>query len=160
MSPPGKTPLRPWYAAGLRFSCTGCGACCHGDGYVWVDEAEVARLAEHLQLAVDDFGRRYLRRVGGRLALTDGADLACVFWDQGCTVYPARPTQCRTFPFWRDNLTTEAAWKATGEESPGVDRGRLYTLPEIERLATGVGAASKEGTGSVEAGGTVEGDRS
>jgi Fe-S-cluster containining protein len=134
-------PAAPWYRDGLRFACTGCGACCHGPGYVWVDAAEIAVLAEHLGLDLDAFGRRYLRRVDGRLALVDGADEACVFWRDGCTVYPARPTQCRTFPFWRDNLTSRAAWNRVARESPGVDQGRLYSAGEIVSLLGGAGAA-------------------
>lgn len=148
MSNAATSPESPWYAAGLRFACTGCGACCRGEGYVWVDEGEIARLADFLGLEVDAFGRRYLRRVGRRLALVDGADLACVFWNQGCTVYAARPTQCRTFPFWRDNLTSEEAWNAAAEESPGVNHGRHYDRHEIDRLAAGEGAASRGETPS------------
>lgn len=110
---------------------------------MWVDEQEIARLAAFLALDVEDFGRRYLRRVGSRFSLVDGADLACVFWDAGCTVYEARPRQCRTFPFWRENLASEAAWNLTAQESPGVDAGRLYSLSEIERLLDGYGAASE-----------------
>ncbi|MDH3403680.1 MAG: YkgJ family cysteine cluster protein [Acidobacteriota bacterium] len=134
----------PWYAEGLRFGCTRCGACCRGEGHVWVDAAEAGRLAENLGLELGDFGRRYLRLVGNRLALTDapGPDRACVFWDGGCRVYPARPTQCRTFPFWRDLLSDEDAWREAAELSPGINRGRRYALAEIERLLSGDGAAA------------------
>ena len=144
MSSPAKNAAKPWYSEGLRFACTGCGACCKGEGYVWVDESEIARLAEYLDMDSADFERRYLRRVGRRLALTDAADLACVFWDEGCTVYEARPRQCRTFPFWRDNVASEAAWELTAQESPGVNAGRLYSLGEIDRLLDGAGAASQQ----------------
>jgi Fe-S-cluster containining protein len=136
----------PWYAEGLRFACTRCGACCRGEGYVWVDAREAAGLADHLDLALGDFGRRYLRLVGNRLALVDGPDGACVFWDDGCTVYPVRPRQCRTFPFWREHLADERAWEAVAGESPGVNRGRRYRAEEIERLLSGEGGtASPEG---------------
>ena len=39
---------QPWYAGGLAFECTQCGQCCAGpnEGYVWVNDAEVARLDE------------------------------------------------------------------------------------------------------------------
>jgi Fe-S-cluster containining protein len=111
---------------------------------VWVEGNEIEELARHLGLGVDAFGERYLRRVAGRQALVDGADEACVFWDDGCRVYPARPRQCRTFPFWSDNLNSEAAWDRVADESPGVNQGRLYNLGEIERLLAGEGAAEGE----------------
>jgi uncharacterized protein len=138
-------PTAPWYRDGLHFGCTRCGACCHGPGYVWVERSEIEALAHCLDLDVDTFGRRYLRRVDGRDALVDGPDEACVFWRDGCTVYAARPRQCRTFPFWSDNLSSEAAWDRVAAESPGVNQGRLYGIGEIERLLAGEGAASAEG---------------
>lgn len=137
----------PWYADGLRFGCTGCGACCLIEGHVWVDKEEIARLAEHLGLSLDDFGAKYLRRIGRRYSLTEipfpgnPTKKACVFWDGKCTVYEARPRQCRTFPFWSENLESPEAWQEAADLSPGVNSGRLYQLGEIEDLAKGRGAA-------------------
>ena len=146
MSPATKNALEPWYSDGLRFACTGCGVCCKGEGFVWVDDQEILRLADHLGMTPRDFARHYLRRVGRRLSLTDGPDQACVFWDGGCTVYEARPRQCRTFPFWRDNVASKEAWELAARESPGVNQGRLYSLGEIEQLIEGEGAASTPST--------------
>ena len=43
-----------WYSEGLRFECTQCGACCSGEpGYVWVDEAEIAAMANEMKMSVD-----------------------------------------------------------------------------------------------------------
>ncbi len=146
----------PWYAEGLRFECTGCGACCRGEGYVWVDAGEVDMLAEHLGMTLGGFGRRYLRLVGNRLALVDGPEGACVFWEDGCTVYSLRPRQCRTFPFWKEHLADATAWEAVAGESPGVNRGRRYPPAEIERLLSGAGAAAGA-TGVHEIAGDSEG---
>jgi len=140
----------PWYAEGLHFGCTRCGACCKGEGHVWVGEAEIEALAAHLDLRIEDFGRRYLRRVGHKVSLVDGPDGACVFWEEECTVYPVRPAQCRTFPFWKQNLRSEAAWNQVADESPGVNQGRFYGLEEIESLAAGEGeTAGGSATGGV-----------
>lgn len=128
-----------WYRDGLQFRCTQCGHCCTTEGYVWVDRREVERLARHLDLTLEEFGRRFLRTVDGRWALTDRSDGACVFWDEGCTVYPARPDQCRTFPFWKENLATEDAWDSIGETCEGIGDGRRYPEAEIDRLAAGEG---------------------
>lgn len=147
--PTGAPAHRPWYSEGLRFGCTGCGACCTIEGHVWVDRRDVRRLARHLDLDVDDFGRRYLRRVGRRLSLTEipipgePTKKACVFWDGRCTVYEARPRQCRTFPFWKESLESPEAWGEAGRLSPGIGQGRLYSLGEIERLADGAGETSE-----------------
>ena len=129
-----------WYGEGLRFSCTQCGHCCTTSGYVWVTRREALRLADHLGLSLRDFGRRYLRLVEGRHALIDRADGACIFWDEGCKVYAARPDQCATFPFWKENLVTPDAWRETAEECEGIGDGDLYPPEEIELLADGDGA--------------------
>ena len=61
----------------------------------------------------------------------------CVFYDrvQGCTVYPVRPRQCRTFPFWESNVETPRAWEQTCQACPGAGKGDLISAEEIaERL--------------------------
>lgn len=133
----------PWYREGLRFSCTRCGRCCTIAGYVWVDEREIARLAGRLGLSVDEFGRRHLRRVGSRTSLVEKAGHECVFWSarEGCTVYEDRPRQCRTFPFWPENVAAPEDWRAVVEECPGAGQGRLYGGEEIVTLGVGRGSA-------------------
>jgi len=81
------------------------------------------------------FGRQYLRRVDGRISLVDKPNLDCVFWDGGCTVYDIRPRQCRTFPFWRENVASPKAWRKTETRCPGVGEGPLYDLGRIQKLA-------------------------
>lgn len=129
----------PWYADGLKFKCTGCGDCCTGaPGYVWVNNAEIAALAELVGVSIAELERRFVKSVGVRKSLKERRDGACVFFDDDtrkCTVYSARPRQCRTWPFWESNVRTEAAWKETCEACPGSGVGRLYTLEEMnERL--------------------------
>lgn len=124
----------PWYQEGLSFTCTRCGACCTGDeGFVWVNEEEIDRLAERLGLNTTQFAQQYLRRVGRRLSLREREDGACVFWSatSGCTVYQDRPRQCRSWPFWNSNLRTPKAWEHTVRICPGAGTGRLYTVDEI-----------------------------
>src|SRR5512144_1158618 len=136
-----------WFAAGLRFGCTGCGACCGGSpGYVWVNEEEILALARRLGLSPDGFGRTYLRRVGTRLSLIERADGDCVFFDRGrgCRVYDARPVQCRTFPFWPEHLRDAGAWRELAARCPGLDAGRLFTEEEIARIRRGRDDAARE----------------
>lgn len=127
---------QPWYRAGLQFECTQCGGCCSGaPGYVWVSEAEVAELAQAMQLSEDDFRDRFMRRVGHRWSLIEYPDGDCIFLDpktRGCLVYAARPLQCRTWPFWSSNLKTPQEWERTCESCPGAGTGQVYTLEQIE----------------------------
>ena len=98
----------------------------HGaPGYVWVDAEEIARLAEFrgetvdaVLAAVRPAGRRSLqpdREARGRLHLLGQ--------QAGCTVYPARPVQCRTWPFWPENIETPEDWEHVTRGLPRLGRG-------------------------------------
>jgi len=129
-------PGEPWYRDGLRFTCTACGDCCTGDpGYVWLNKAEIAAMAERLGLSVAEFERRHVVHVGVRKSLRERENGDCVLLDaqtHKCTVYEDRPRQCRTWPFWDSNLKSPKAWAEACEACPGSGEGRLYTLDEIE----------------------------
>jgi Fe-S-cluster containining protein len=128
----------PWYSGGLAFECTRCGHCCTGaPGYVWVRDAEIARLAEHLGMTREAFSRRFVRQVGPRRSLIERDNGDCVFWDRqdGCTVYEARPEQCRTWPFWPENIESQRAWERAGRKCPGIDRGAYFSVEQIEEAA-------------------------
>src|SRR3954471_609583 len=99
----------PWYQDGLRFRCTQCGDCCTGvPGYVWVSDEEIEDIARHRGEPVAEVAAVYSREVGRRRSLRERANGDCVFFERGkgCTVYPVRPRQCRTWPFWESNVAT------------------------------------------------------
>ena len=144
-----------WYAEGLKFTCSQCGNCCTGaPGYVWISEVEIDRLASHLSMSRDDVLDRYCRRVGERYSLKEVRSPAglydCIFLKEVktpvkrgqvahtkrvCSIYDARPLQCRTWPFWDGLLASKAEWDAAGERCHGINRGsRKFTLKQIESL--------------------------
>lgn len=126
---------QPWFKDGLRFECTQCGDCCTGaPGYVWVNREEIAALAQELKMSVADFERKYVRAVGIRKSLIEFANGDCVFFDgeaRKCTVYNARPRQCRTWPFWQSNTETPEAWKRTCQVCPGSGKGKLHPVEQV-----------------------------
>jgi Fe-S-cluster containining protein len=129
-----------WYRDGLCFECTQCGNCCSGPpGYVWVTKADVARIAKFLGLD-GRLGKKYVRRVGLRHSLTEKKDGDCIFLTRkdgrtSCSIYPVRPIQCRTWPFWTTNLASQDDWnEAHRSTCPGMNKGRHYDLVTIERI--------------------------
>ena len=126
----------PWYADGLKFTCTRCGHCCTGEpGYVWVDDDELAALARFRGEKLHEFTAVYTYKARSGRTLREKGNGDCVFWEagRGCTVYPVRPVQCRTWPFWESNLTDPDQWAAVEGICPGSGEGELIPVEEITR---------------------------
>lgn len=119
-------PDLPWYKDGLRFKCTECGKCCTGaPGFVWVSEDEMQAMAELLHITLSEFKRKYTRQKNNRYALVEkkSEDRPCVFLqEKKCMVYHARPQQCRTYPWWKENLNSEESWKLAAETCEGINK--------------------------------------
>jgi Fe-S-cluster containining protein len=100
-------------------------------------------MAKRLGLDELTFYRRHAHRVDGRWSLRErqtpeGYD--CVFLDRSeapekvvCSIYGARPAQCRTWPFWPENLVTKDAWKTVKRRTPcpGMGNGPLVPIEKI-----------------------------
>ncbi len=77
-----------------------------------------------------------------REVLTEGGQYDCVFLKtneegkRGCSIYSVRPLQCRTWPFWPENIKSPQAWERVAQSCPGVNKGTagegtLYTVDQI-----------------------------
>lgn len=125
----------PWYAEGLCFTCQpGCGACCtnHGDyAYVYLERDDIARLAAFFQLTTAQFKERYTALDDGDVVLKMDQPSCPFLSDYRCSVYTARPLQCRTFPFWKENLSSRAEWQGLKRFCPGIDNGETHSLKVI-----------------------------
>lgn len=130
---------KDWYAEGLRFECSGCGNCCRNHGgysYVYLNQNEVAQISAHLGLEQIDFLSEYCVPADGYISLRMDQP-ACPFLDEGnrCSIYSVRPTQCRTWPFWTENLNPSTWESEVRTTCPGVGRGRLFSAEEIAAIA-------------------------
>ncbi len=137
-----------WYAEGLRFTCTQCGNCCTGPpGYVWFTPEEGRAMAAGLGLSEKRFYQLHAHKIYGRWSLNERlredsvgpgrsggngggeGEYDCVFLTEredgkrGCSIYETRPTQCRTWPFWPENLSSERAYRRASETCPGMTAG-------------------------------------
>lgn len=129
-----------WYAAGLQFECTQCGNCCTGaPGYVYVSETEIETIAAFIGRPGQGLERHQYRRVGRAISLTeDKATGDCVFLKRTstgkkiCSIYPVRPLQCRTWPFWNSLLESREEWDDAARDCPGMNKGKSYDFVQIE----------------------------
>jgi Fe-S-cluster containining protein len=128
----------PFYAQGLRFSCVRCSRCCRVDpGFVFLRKNDVELLVGALKMKYTEFIKRYCRwtpNAGGgeQLSLKEKTNYDCIFWAAGCSLYEARPLQCRAFPFWPSMLASREVWEAVS--CAGMGTGTLYPREEIEAL--------------------------
>lgn len=134
-----ESPKPIFYEEGLRFECQGSGKCCTsrgGYGYVYLTPADRKRFAEHFKISTSRFTLEYCSREDGHVFLKN-PDRNCRFLvGKRCGVYEARPNQCRTWPFWPENLKNLRAWtKEVAEFCPGVGKGPVIPATEIEKIA-------------------------
>ena len=107
-------------------ACDTCGgACCTGaSGYIWAKYPEIEKMADFLNLTIEEFASNYLKKVKHRYSLIekqlDDNNFACIFFNnelKECSIYDVRPRQCRTFPFWETFKNNE---KEVKNECPGI----------------------------------------
>jgi len=91
-------------------SCLKCPSlCCKMAGYVEVSRADIRRLAKHLGLTVREFEAKHIVEVTrkGKKRIKSGYE-TCQFLapDRTCTVYKARPRDCRGYVCWDQDDST------------------------------------------------------
>jgi len=97
-------------------------------------------IAAHLKISTDLLRQKYMKRFGLRTTIVEHPITRdCIFLrtiegKKRCVIYPVRPKQCRTWPFWSENLAGPNAWNKAAIKCPGINRGKLYSLQEIERI--------------------------
>lgn len=113
------------------FACHRCGLCCRaGHGRVWLEPGDPAALAAACGESEAAFVAHRVLEVDGRLTLREGRDGACTLLEDGnrCRAYEARPTQCRTFPFWPAIVAGGAGLEEAAAMCPGIQRIPERTL--------------------------------
>lgn len=121
-----------FFDKGLRFECQRCGTCCTGaPGTIYVDKNEVDRIAKYLSIRTPCFIEKYLYPFRAGYSIREYSDGRCFFYNDGCTVYPVRPSQCKAFPFWVENLRSPKKWQRISKKCPGIGRGPFYSKEQI-----------------------------
>ncbi len=117
-----------------------CSYCCSTEpGYVFLSEKDLERLCECFGLERDEFIATYCRLVDygeySLVSLTERKNYDCIFLTKdGCSVYEARPLQCRTYPFWKSVLASRENWESEAKWCRGINHGRKVSSSEIEDI--------------------------
>lgn len=114
----------------VRFACVpGCTNCCDQHGYVYLSETDLQRAARFVGLSQSEFEARYVYRTKHLIRLRKPAGRQCHFLlEGGCSIHPAKPTQCRLFPFWPELLEDRREWNRTAKYCPGIGTGQLFQI--------------------------------
>jgi Fe-S-cluster containining protein len=129
---------KEWWSEGLRFQCQGSGNCCtsHGEyGFVYLTPEDRQRMADELGMSLAAFTKKHCERTNGFFHLKeDGKNPDCLFLkDKRCSIYKARPIQCRTWPFWPDAMNAKTWKKEVVTFCPGVGKGPVIPASHIRK---------------------------
>jgi len=123
----------------LKFECQpGCSKCCEVSGYVYLTETDVTKAAAYLQMDQSAFEARYIYRTRHtrRIRKPRGKGRQCPFLSESlCGIHPAKPVQCRLFPFWPELVEDRKAWKQTAKWCPGIGQGPLIHIGTALEIA-------------------------
>ena len=127
----------------MRFECQpGCTACCQRQGFVYLTEEDIERAAAFLGLTAAVFEKRYVYRTRNLRRLRTPRQAQCRFLRaDGCAIHPAKPTQCRIFPFWPELAEDAREWRKTAAWCPGIGKGELIQIEGVQKLAQEMRAA-------------------
>ncbi|MDQ6677253.1 MAG: YkgJ family cysteine cluster protein [Acidobacteriota bacterium] len=103
---------------------------------MYLSEGDLKNAAAFLGLGAEEFEMQFVIRTRTELRLRKPEGRQCFFHRNNCcAIHPAKPTQCRAFPFWPELLEDEAAWEETARYCPGMNRGELIQIEAAQAVA-------------------------
>ncbi len=162
-----KIQLAKKFENGVYFTCETCGSCCRGfkEGEVYLYQDDIKRLAKHLKirgtLGLKQFAKEYLKVIDDSFFWKEpgeekgktyrykslgfkftGDDEHCDFLKENeCTIYKARPFQCRAFPIgWNMLINSVSNFNDYSKKCPALqnsldNKGKFYSKEEIIKWA-------------------------
>jgi Fe-S-cluster containining protein len=80
-------------------------------------------------MSAAEFEARYVYRTRTLLRLRKPRQKQCPFLlADGCSIHPAKPTQCRLYPFWPELVENRRGWRAAAKSCPGIGTGQLIQI--------------------------------
>jgi hypothetical protein len=125
------------YARGIKFKCQGSGNCCvsrDSYGYVYLSNKDIKRLSKYKKIKIYEFIKLYCDKTNGFRHLKENLKNGyCQFLkEKKCLIYKARPTQCRTWPFWQENMKAKKWNQEIKKFCPGIGKGRIINKNIID----------------------------
>jgi Fe-S-cluster containining protein len=103
---------------------------------VYISEDDLKRAARYVGMSARKFEAQYVYRTAHQMRFRKPRNRQCPFLvDGGCGIHPAKPTQCRTFPFWPELVEDRQEWTRTGRYCPGIGKGPLIQIGTAMEIA-------------------------
>ena len=128
------------YKNGIKFECQGSGKCCVSRGtygFVYLSEKDIKRFSKYFKLSIKKFKKKYCQVTEGFIHLIEKSELNgdCIFLkNKKCSVYISRPSQCRTWPFWNENMNVKLWNEDISINCPGIGKGKIVNAKTIKRF--------------------------
>ena len=127
------------FEKGIKFKCQGSANCCisrGNHGYVFLSQKDLLRLSIYFKVTKKYFKKKFCQTTDDYLHLKEiKKNGECIFLNKKkCSVYSARPTQCRTWPFWPENMNSKIWNKEILNFCPGIGKGKLFNKKKITKL--------------------------
>jgi hypothetical protein len=109
---------------------------------VYLTEEDLVRAATYLRMPAAEFEQRYVQRFRQSRRLRkpkDGRQCSFLAPGKGCAIHPAKPTQCRLYPFWPELLPAKR-WRSEAQFCPGIGKGELIQIESAHAIARGMDA--------------------
>ena len=121
----------------IKFKCQSSSNCCVSRGlygFVYLSNRDALRIANFLNISNKIFKKKYCDITDGYLHLKEiYKNGNCQFLDKKkCSIYKSRPTQCRTWPFWAENMNAKKWNKEIINFCPGIGKGELINFSVIK----------------------------
>ena len=124
---------------GTNFECQGSGNCCVSRGlygYVYLSLLDRKRLAKFFNLSLNKFTKKFCNKNNKYYHLKElKKNEDCIFLvNKKCSVYKSRPIQCRTWPFWKENLNSKGWRMDIYKFCPGIGKGKFFSKKNIQKI--------------------------
>jgi hypothetical protein len=84
-----------------------------------------------------EFEAEYVIRYPTLLRLRKPLNAQCHFLHaQRCSIHPAKPTQCRLYPYWPELVESPKKWRDEAKSCPGIGKGELVQIGDALELAS------------------------
>ena len=128
--------MKWWEKEPLRFECqSDCFKCCTKPGVVYFDKASIENASRILRVSSELFRKEFLLWDDGHWVheVANGNPCA-LLTPEGCSIHNGKPIQCRSYPFWKENMTSKSMWTLVGAFCPGIDFGSHVAVTTVRKF--------------------------